>query len=213
MNQSVDTAVVTHKTWQHVKKTMGELAKANFKILPSLHVNTQTQLLGFKSVFWCLPAADGAQLQQQTDVRSIHVYENQRWNPMTGYTDKYDAFVFEVLKFILLWEEKKSVTSDDSFPQRSSYWPSYVERRERAEGVHQRQHAPAHPSVVLGKRNPRAPPMCDIYFATNLHCRRPVLGVRVGCGLQRPWRNRQWRLAVRCRLPHVWNAHFSRCHL
>uniref|UniRef100_A0A1A8FUI5 Tectonin beta-propeller repeat-containing protein 1 n=1 Tax=Nothobranchius korthausae TaxID=1143690 RepID=A0A1A8FUI5_9TELE len=34
------------------------------------------------------PSADGPQLQQQTDVRSIHVYENQRWNPMTGYTDK-----------------------------------------------------------------------------------------------------------------------------
>ncbi|KAF7221061.1 tectonin beta-propeller repeat-containing protein 1 [Nothobranchius furzeri] len=34
------------------------------------------------------PSADGLQLQQQTDVRSIHVYENQRWNPMTGYTDK-----------------------------------------------------------------------------------------------------------------------------
>uniref|UniRef100_A0A8C3AT37 Tectonin beta-propeller repeat-containing protein 1 n=1 Tax=Cyclopterus lumpus TaxID=8103 RepID=A0A8C3AT37_CYCLU len=29
-----------------------------------------------------------AQLQQQTDVRSVHVYENQRWNPMTGYADK-----------------------------------------------------------------------------------------------------------------------------
>ncbi|KAM9745169.1 tectonin beta-propeller repeat-containing protein 1 [Menidia menidia] len=27
-------------------------------------------------------------MHQQTDVRSIHVYENQRWNPMTGYTDK-----------------------------------------------------------------------------------------------------------------------------
>uniref|UniRef100_A0A7N8Y6C4 Tectonin beta-propeller repeat-containing protein 1 n=1 Tax=Mastacembelus armatus TaxID=205130 RepID=A0A7N8Y6C4_9TELE len=24
----------------------------------------------------------------QTDVRSVHVYENQRWNPMTGYTDR-----------------------------------------------------------------------------------------------------------------------------
>ncbi|XP_041828608.1 tectonin beta-propeller repeat-containing protein 1 isoform X1 [Melanotaenia boesemani] len=29
-----------------------------------------------------------SQMHQQTDVRSIHVYENQRWNPMTGYTDK-----------------------------------------------------------------------------------------------------------------------------
>uniref|UniRef100_A0A8C9ZTU9 Tectonin beta-propeller repeat-containing protein 1 n=1 Tax=Sander lucioperca TaxID=283035 RepID=A0A8C9ZTU9_SANLU len=28
------------------------------------------------------------QMHQQTDVRSVHVYENQRWNPMTGYTDK-----------------------------------------------------------------------------------------------------------------------------
>uniref|UniRef100_A0A665W034 Tectonin beta-propeller repeat-containing protein 1 n=1 Tax=Echeneis naucrates TaxID=173247 RepID=A0A665W034_ECHNA len=33
-------------------------------------------------------SGDAAQLHQQTDVRSIHVYENQRWNPMTGYTDK-----------------------------------------------------------------------------------------------------------------------------
>lgn len=29
-----------------------------------------------------------AAVHQQTDVRSVHVYENQRWNPMTGYTDK-----------------------------------------------------------------------------------------------------------------------------
>uniref|UniRef100_A0A8D3ASQ3 Tectonin beta-propeller repeat-containing protein 1 n=1 Tax=Scophthalmus maximus TaxID=52904 RepID=A0A8D3ASQ3_SCOMX len=29
-----------------------------------------------------------APTHQQTDVRSVHVYENQRWNPMTGYTDK-----------------------------------------------------------------------------------------------------------------------------
>ncbi|XP_062308052.1 tectonin beta-propeller repeat-containing protein 1 isoform X2 [Osmerus eperlanus] len=27
-------------------------------------------------------------VQTQTDVRSVYVYENQRWNPMTGYTDK-----------------------------------------------------------------------------------------------------------------------------
>ncbi|XP_034046238.1 tectonin beta-propeller repeat-containing protein 1 isoform X2 [Thalassophryne amazonica] len=31
---------------------------------------------------------DAAQVEQQTDVRSVHVYENQRWNPLTGYTDK-----------------------------------------------------------------------------------------------------------------------------
>lgn len=29
-----------------------------------------------------------AEMSQQTDVRNIYVYENQRWNPMTGYTDK-----------------------------------------------------------------------------------------------------------------------------
>uniref|UniRef100_A0A672G688 Tectonin beta-propeller repeat-containing protein 1 n=1 Tax=Salarias fasciatus TaxID=181472 RepID=A0A672G688_SALFA len=29
-----------------------------------------------------------SQMHPQTDVRSVHVYENQRWNPMTGYTDK-----------------------------------------------------------------------------------------------------------------------------
>ncbi|XP_030592180.1 tectonin beta-propeller repeat-containing protein 1 [Archocentrus centrarchus] len=34
------------------------------------------------------PAGDAVQMHQQTDVRSVHVYENQRWNPMTGYTDK-----------------------------------------------------------------------------------------------------------------------------
>lgn len=33
-------------------------------------------------------AGDAVQMHQQTDVRSVHVYENQRWNPMTGYTDK-----------------------------------------------------------------------------------------------------------------------------
>ncbi|KAM8844684.1 tectonin beta-propeller repeat-containing protein 1 isoform 1-T2 [Spinachia spinachia] len=31
---------------------------------------------------------DAVERHQQTDVRSVHVYENQRWNPMTGYTDK-----------------------------------------------------------------------------------------------------------------------------
>ncbi|XP_040918041.1 tectonin beta-propeller repeat-containing protein 1 [Toxotes jaculatrix] len=31
---------------------------------------------------------DAVQMHQQSDVRSVHVYENQRWNPMTGYTDK-----------------------------------------------------------------------------------------------------------------------------
>ncbi|KAM9394301.1 tectonin beta-propeller repeat-containing protein 1 [Pholidichthys leucotaenia] len=31
---------------------------------------------------------DDIQLHQQSDVRSVHVYENQRWNPVTGYTDK-----------------------------------------------------------------------------------------------------------------------------
>ncbi|XP_075994938.1 tectonin beta-propeller repeat-containing protein 1 isoform X2 [Genypterus blacodes] len=31
---------------------------------------------------------DAAQMLEQTDVRNVHVYENQRWNPMTGYTDK-----------------------------------------------------------------------------------------------------------------------------
>ncbi|KAI4822581.1 hypothetical protein KUCAC02_008118 [Chaenocephalus aceratus] len=34
------------------------------------------------------PAGDEVQMLQQTDFRSVHVYENQRWNPMTGYTDK-----------------------------------------------------------------------------------------------------------------------------
>lgn len=36
----------------------------------------------------CSLSGEAAALHQQTDVRSVHVYENQRWNPMTGYTDK-----------------------------------------------------------------------------------------------------------------------------
>lgn len=35
----------------------------------------------------CL-SGEAAAANQQTDVRSVHVYENQRWNPMTGYADK-----------------------------------------------------------------------------------------------------------------------------
>lgn len=25
----------------------------------------------------------------QTDVKSVYIYENQRWNPVTGYTNRY----------------------------------------------------------------------------------------------------------------------------
>ncbi|XP_029013635.1 tectonin beta-propeller repeat-containing protein 1 isoform X2 [Betta splendens] len=35
-----------------------------------------------------LLAGDEEPMHPQTDVRCVHVYENQRWNPMTGYTDK-----------------------------------------------------------------------------------------------------------------------------
>ncbi|KAM7386786.1 hypothetical protein PAMA_009419 [Pampus argenteus] len=31
---------------------------------------------------------DEVRMHRQIDVRSVHVYENQRWNPMTGYSDK-----------------------------------------------------------------------------------------------------------------------------
>ncbi|XP_061160008.1 tectonin beta-propeller repeat-containing protein 1 isoform X1 [Syngnathus typhle] len=31
---------------------------------------------------------DAGGVHQQSDIRSMHVYENQRWNPMTGYTDR-----------------------------------------------------------------------------------------------------------------------------
>ncbi|KAG7247711.1 hypothetical protein CRUP_020365, partial [Coryphaenoides rupestris] len=34
------------------------------------------------------PGGAAAQGSTQTDVRCVHVYENQRWNPMTGYTDR-----------------------------------------------------------------------------------------------------------------------------
>ncbi|XP_030232781.1 tectonin beta-propeller repeat-containing protein 1 isoform X1 [Gadus morhua] len=35
-----------------------------------------------------IPEGAAVQMQPQTDVRCIHVYENQRWNPMAGYTDR-----------------------------------------------------------------------------------------------------------------------------
>ncbi|XP_028310342.1 tectonin beta-propeller repeat-containing protein 1 isoform X2 [Gouania willdenowi] len=54
--------------------------------------------IGWDATAWVYSATHGEQqqgsmgnafpMQQQTDVRSVHVYENQRWNPMTGYTDK-----------------------------------------------------------------------------------------------------------------------------
>uniref|UniRef100_A0A6Q2XQ74 Tectonin beta-propeller repeat-containing protein 1 n=1 Tax=Esox lucius TaxID=8010 RepID=A0A6Q2XQ74_ESOLU len=35
-----------------------------------------------------LPQGDMGSVHTQTDVRAVYIYENQRWNPMTGYTDK-----------------------------------------------------------------------------------------------------------------------------
>uniref|UniRef100_A0A3B4YU29 Tectonin beta-propeller repeat-containing protein 1 n=1 Tax=Seriola lalandi dorsalis TaxID=1841481 RepID=A0A3B4YU29_SERLL len=43
--------------------------------------------IGWDGTAWVY-SGHAVQMQQQTDVRSVHVYENQRWNPMTGYTDK-----------------------------------------------------------------------------------------------------------------------------
>uniref|UniRef100_A0A667YA82 Tectonin beta-propeller repeat-containing protein 1 n=1 Tax=Myripristis murdjan TaxID=586833 RepID=A0A667YA82_9TELE len=50
--------------------------------------------IGWDGTAWVYSGRNGQQpvpgkhLHTQTDVRSVHVYENQRWNPMTGYTDK-----------------------------------------------------------------------------------------------------------------------------
>ncbi|XP_038125125.1 tectonin beta-propeller repeat-containing protein 1 isoform X1 [Cyprinodon tularosa] len=51
--------------------------------------------IGWDGTAWVYSGSFGQHTSQvnhemnlQTDVRSIHVYENQRWNPMTGYTDK-----------------------------------------------------------------------------------------------------------------------------
>uniref|UniRef100_A0A3P9L6E1 Tectonin beta-propeller repeat-containing protein 1 n=1 Tax=Oryzias latipes TaxID=8090 RepID=A0A3P9L6E1_ORYLA len=48
--------------------------------------------IGWDGTAWvytghCAPNA-AVQTHEQSDVRSVHVYENQRWNPVTGYTDK-----------------------------------------------------------------------------------------------------------------------------
>lgn len=45
--------------------------------------------IGWDGTAWVYSTLDAAaETPQQTDVRNIYVYENQRWNPMTGYTDK-----------------------------------------------------------------------------------------------------------------------------
>uniref|UniRef100_A0A673WSF0 Tectonin beta-propeller repeat-containing protein 1 n=1 Tax=Salmo trutta TaxID=8032 RepID=A0A673WSF0_SALTR len=38
--------------------------------------------------FFHLSTLNRATLHTQTDGRTVYIYENQRWNPMTGYTDK-----------------------------------------------------------------------------------------------------------------------------
>ena len=54
-----------------------------------MHTNVYYFLTSITSVsVFVFRAEDVEQMHQQTDVRSVHVYENQRWNPMTGYTDK-----------------------------------------------------------------------------------------------------------------------------
>ncbi|KAJ0057955.1 hypothetical protein NL108_007171, partial [Boleophthalmus pectinirostris] len=44
--------------------------------------------IGWDGTAWVYSLQDSAEMHQQTDVRNVYVYENQRWNPMTGYTDK-----------------------------------------------------------------------------------------------------------------------------
>ncbi|XP_019745397.1 tectonin beta-propeller repeat-containing protein 1 isoform X2 [Hippocampus comes] len=51
--------------------------------------------IGWDGTAWVYSGGSGRQANsdaghayQQTDVRSVHVYENQRWNPVTGYTDR-----------------------------------------------------------------------------------------------------------------------------
>ncbi|XP_020793345.2 tectonin beta-propeller repeat-containing protein 1 [Boleophthalmus pectinirostris] len=45
--------------------------------------------IGWDGTAWVYSLqGDSAEMHQQTDVRNVYVYENQRWNPMTGYTDK-----------------------------------------------------------------------------------------------------------------------------
>lgn len=88
--------------------------------------------------------------------------------------------------------------------QRASDRPPDVERREWAEGVHQRQHPPTLSTVVLGRIPPE--PALTLYFPNkDLTCSPPnhVSGVRVGCGLQRAGGDGPRGLAVRRRLPHV----------
>lgn len=54
-----------------------------------MHTNVYYFLTSITSVsVFVFRAEDVEQMHQQTDIRSVHVYENQRWNPMTGYTDK-----------------------------------------------------------------------------------------------------------------------------
>ena len=54
---------------------------------PKMHVYFSAMDVFINSLIFAEGAA--VQMQPQTDVRCIHVYENQRWNPMAGYTDRY----------------------------------------------------------------------------------------------------------------------------
>ncbi|XP_077590084.1 tectonin beta-propeller repeat-containing protein 1 [Stigmatopora nigra] len=43
--------------------------------------------IGWDGTAWVFQSGSDLAMEQ-TDVRSVHVYENQRWNPVTGYTDR-----------------------------------------------------------------------------------------------------------------------------
>lgn len=48
---------------------------------------------GYGGGFFQGLASSTDNIYTQTDVKSVYIYENQRWNPVTGYTNRYCARV------------------------------------------------------------------------------------------------------------------------
>lgn len=44
---------------------------------------------GYGGGFFQGLASSTDNIYTQTDVKSVYIYENQRWNPVTGYTNRY----------------------------------------------------------------------------------------------------------------------------
>lgn len=47
---------------------------------------------GYGGGFFQGLASSTDNIYTQTDVKSVYIYENQRWNPVTGYTNRWSVY-------------------------------------------------------------------------------------------------------------------------